>query len=449
LYQDLFVVPLGGGRVRRVRTPDGTVGMPAFSPDGRRIAYYGHTDPEGPWGVTPEHLWIVGTGGRPAAHDVTPDFDREPIDMTISDSGEGFGFPAPHWSPDGRSLTYLVSDTGATLVYRLTVRDRRPVPVMRGEWHVQGIAYGRRGRRAAILYGSAAAPADIGIIDLTRKRATPRRITNLNGDWLKTVAISKPQEVWFDSTDRKRVQGWVLKPPNFRRGRRYPAIVEVHGGPRTQYGYTFFHEMQVLAGRGYIVFYCNPRGSQGRGGAWSGVIVNQWGTVDYEDVMAGTDWLEEQPYIDRKRIGVTGGSYGGYMTNWLVGHTRRYQAAVTQRSVVSLESFFGSSDFGYDWKREFGAHPWEDPENYKRMSPLTYAKNIRTPLLIIHSENDQRCGIEQAEQLFATLKILRRTTEFVRFPEEPHGLSRHGRPDRRIVRLEHILRWFDKYMRRR
>jgi dipeptidyl aminopeptidase/acylaminoacyl peptidase len=447
--QDLFVVPVKGGKVRRVPTPEGPVEAPSFSPDSSLIAYYGHTHPDGPWGVVPMHTWVVGKAGRPAARDLTPKFDREPIDLTISDTAEGFGMMPPHWSPDGRTLTILVSDTGATLPFQFPAKGGTPRPVFKGNHHVQGVAFGKRGRRAALLIGDAVAPSEIAVISTGKRSSRPRIITKINADWLASVHIAKPQEVWVTSTDRTRVQGWVLKPPGFRTGRKYPAVVEVHGGPRTQYGYTFFHEMQMLAAQGYVVYYCNPRGSQGRGQDFSGAIVNRWGTVDYEDVMAGTDWLMQQRYIDPKRVGVTGGSYGGYMTNWIVGHTNRFKAAVTQRSVVLLETFFGTSDLGWLWNHEFGGQPWENPEGYAQMSPLTYAKNIKTPLLIIHSENDLRCAIEQGEQLYLRLKYMRKTVELVRFPEEPHGLSRHGRPDRRIARLEHILRWFDKYLRRR
>jgi len=204
--------------------------------------------------------------------------------------------------------------------------------------------------------------------------------------------------------------------------------------------------MQYLAASGYVVFYTNPRGSQGYGEAFTKAIINNWGGPDYEDVMAGTDALCQLPYVDAARVGVTGGSYGGYMTNWIVGHTQRFKAAVTQRSVVNLVSFFGSSDVGYDIRDEFLATPWDKVEELVRMSPLTYVKKIRTPLLILHNENDLRCGIEQAEELFACLRYLGRTVEFVRFPEEPHGLSRMGRPDRRMARLQFIQEWFDRYL---
>ena len=162
--------------------------------------------------------------------------------------------------------------------------------------------------------------------------------------------------------------------------------------------------------------------------------------------MAGVEYLKKKKYINKNRLGVTGGSYGGYMTNWIVGHTNQFRAAVTQRSVTDLSSFMGSSDIGYDDYREFGGFPWTNEAGYKRQSPITYAHKIRTPLLIIHSESDLRCGIEQGEQLYTRLKMLRRTVEFVRFPEEPHGLSRHGRPDRRLARLKFIVDWFAKYL---
>ena len=163
--------------------------------------------------------------------------------------------------------------------------------------------------------------------------------------------------------------------------------------------------------------------------------------------MAATDWLEKQKFINPKKMGVTGGSYGGYMTNWIIGHTNRFAAAVTQRSVVELKSFFGSSDIGWDLEREFDGFPWKNPENYEKRSPLTYYKNVKTPVLIIHSENDLRCNIEQAEQMFVKLKVLKKKVEMVRFPDEPHGLSRHGRPDRRIARLEWIIKWFNQYLK--
>jgi dipeptidyl aminopeptidase/acylaminoacyl peptidase len=195
------------------------------------------------------------------------------------------------------------------------------------------------------------------------------------------------------------------------------------------------------------VFYTNPRGGAGRGETWAEAICGGWGDLDYKDCMAAADYLEKQKFVNAKKMGVTGGSYGGYMTNWIIGHTNRFAAALTQRSVVDLKSFVGSSDFGWSLSREFDGYPWTNRENYDKCSPITYFKNVRTPVMIFHSENDMRCGIEQAEQMFTMLKVLKRKVEMVRFPEEPHGLSRHGRPDRRVARLEWMDKWFRKYLK--
>jgi dipeptidyl aminopeptidase/acylaminoacyl peptidase len=205
--------------------------------------------------------------------------------------------------------------------------------------------------------------------------------------------------------------------------------------------------MQFLAANGYVVFYTNPRGGSGRGETWADAIAGGWGDLDYKDCMAAADWMEQQKFIDKKRLGVTGGSYGGYMTNWIIGHTNRFKAAVTQRSVVELKSFFGSSDVGWSLAREFDGTPWKNSANYKKCSPLTYFEKVKTPILILHNERDLRCNIEQAEQMFTMLKYLGKTVEFVRFPEEFHGLSRHGRPDRRLARLNWILKWFKRYLK--
>ncbi|MBN1401719.1 MAG: S9 family peptidase, partial [Anaerolineae bacterium] len=219
------------------------------------------------------------------------------------------------------------------------------------------------------------------------------------------------------------------------------------GGPRAQYGYLFSHEFQFLAAHGYVVFFTNPRGSQGYGEAHSRAIVNDWGNADYRDLMAWTDYVAAQPYVDPERLGVTGGSYGGYMTLWIIGHTQRFKAAVAQRVVSNWISMWGSSDENWSFQAEFGDKPpWENLENLWRQSPMSSIGNARTPTLILHSEEDHRCPIEQGEQAYVALRTLGVPCEMVRFPDESHGLSREGRTDRRIARLEHMLRWFARYL---
>ncbi len=263
---------------------------------------------------------------------------------------------------------------------------------------------------------------------------------------MNEINIGKPEEIIIKGHDGYPIHAWILKPPGFSTNRKYPSILEVHGGPRVQYGNTFFHEMQLLAAKGYVVYYGNPRGGQGYGRKHAEVIENAWGGYDYDDCMSIAKHMTGMKYINKNRMGVTGGSYGGYMTNWIVTQTDFFKAAVTQRSVVNFISFYGSSDIGFDFDREIKGSPWNNTDSWWEMSPIRHVANVKTPLLIIHSEQDLRCPIEQAEQLFISLKKLRRKVEFVRFPGEPHGLSRCGRPDRRLARLGWIIKWFDKYL---
>jgi dipeptidyl aminopeptidase/acylaminoacyl peptidase len=235
---------------------------------------------------------------------------------------------------------------------------------------------------------------------------------------------------------------------------QYPTLFNIHGGPFTQYGNTFFDEFQVYAGGGYAVVFSNPRGSSGYSEEWGRAIRGPgpagpgWGSVDYDDCMAVAEQAVRQfDFIDGERLGVIGGSYGGFMTSWIVGHTDRFKAAVSERAVNSFVSMWGSSDFGWDMKGYLGTFLFEDVETYLKVSPLTYAEHIHTPLLILHSENDLRCPIEQGEQLFVTLRLLKRPVEMVRFPAESHELTRSGNPVHRVQRFELVLEWFDRYLK--
>jgi dipeptidyl aminopeptidase/acylaminoacyl peptidase len=261
--------------------------------------------------------------------------------------------------------------------------------------------------------------------------------------------LSAPERFPATSADGTEVEAWIMRPACFEEGRRYPVLVNIHGGPFTQYGNKFFDEFQVYAGAGYAVLYSNPRGSSGYSEDWGRAIrgpVDEgpgWGSLDYEDVMAVVDEaLRRFDFCDGERLGVLGGSYGGYMTSWIVGHTDRFRAACSERAVNSLVSQYGSSDIGHFIRSYVGAYLFEDSDAYARHSPVTYAERITTPLLILHSENDLRCNIEQAEQLYTTLRLLRRDVELVRFPGEGHELTRSGSPAHRVQRFELLLDWF-------
>jgi dipeptidyl aminopeptidase/acylaminoacyl peptidase len=450
LRDELFTVPFKGGKEKRVPTPAGPVAVPSFSPDSKWIAYVGHDNPNDSWGVTNVHIWKVAANGRGRTINLLKGFDRMVVDQTIADTADVHDAAPIFWSRDGKRIYFISSDTGNTNCFYVPARGGKPTRVFGGRCHVKAISLSARASTLAIVYSDLTTVNEIIVCPAEyRGDKQHKRLTNLNDFLSKKVALGATKEVWFKGYDGTDVQGFLATPPGFSKRKKYPAILMIHGGPRAQYGFSFFHEMNYLAGQGFVVLYTNIRGGSGRGETWADAITGGWGDIDYKDCMAAADYLETVPGVDRKRVGVGGGSYGGYMTNWIIGHTNRFKAAVTMRSICDLRSFIGSSDIGFWTDREFDGYPWTNKKNYEERSPITYFKNVRTPVLISHSERDLRCHIEQAEQMFAMLKILGKKVEMVRFPEEFHGLSRHGRPDRRIARLEIHANWFAKYLKKR
>lgn len=274
------------------------------------------------------------------------------------------------------------------------------------------------------------------------------QLTNFN-DWvIKERKLSKPEHISFEN-DGVTIDGWIMKPVDFEKGKKYPAILDIHGGPKTVYGEVFYHEMQYWANIGYVVFFCNPRGSDGKGNKFAD-IRGKYGTIDYDDIMKFTDLvLEKYPFIDRDNIGVTGGSYGGFMTNWIIGHTNRFKAAVSQRSISNWISKFGTTDIGYFFvEDQQAATPWSDVEKLWFHSPMKYADKVTTPTLFIHSDEDYRCWLPEGIQMFTSLKYHGVDSRLVMFRGENHELSRSGKPKHRVRRLEEITNWFNKYLKK-
>jgi dipeptidyl aminopeptidase/acylaminoacyl peptidase len=443
---DLFVIPAEGGELRKVETPFGSKEKPIFSPDGKRLAYFGQ-EGRGEWWKN-TCLWVVPADGSGEAKNLTESFDFHAASDTINDLPGHLPMMPPTWSKDGERLYFQVSRHGSTVLKSVALDggEQSLQTVIGGAGAVGAFSFDEEQSRLAYFYASMTDLGQVWVQELPDGRS--RKLTRVNEELLQERDMGQVEEVWFKGADGNDLQGWILKPPGFDEAKKYPSILEIHGGPRVQYGNFFMHEFYYLAAQGYVVYFCNPRGGQGYGEEHSKAIWNNWGTVDYADVMAWADLVAQKPYIDPARMGVTGGSYGGYMTNWIIGHTARFEAAVTQRSVSNMISMYGSSDLNWIFQQELGDEPpWENFENYWRQSPMKYIGNVKTPTLVIHSENDMRCAMEQDEQVFVSLKRLGVETEMVRFPDEPHGLSRGGRTDRRIVRLGHILRWFDRYLK--
>ena len=454
-WVSVFVMSSSWGAARKLTTPEGPKDGLVVSPDGKTLAWVGHIHPERGWGFDNAHIWTMpssGAGkGRSAARDIMPKFDRHCEDQTIGDTGEVAHGSTMAFSRDSKRIFFLSSDTGNTHLFYVPARGGAPTRVTHDLMHIKGFSVNGACKTATIVMTNLSTTPELYTVPTVWKADRHlTKLTAVNDKSLSRARLGRTREVWFKSFDGIELQGWLTLPPDFSPRKRYPAILEVHGGPLAQYGNTFFHEMNFLAANGYVVMYTNPRGGNGRGETFAKAIHADWGSLDYRDVMSAADYLERLPYVNSKKVGITGGSYGGYMTNWVVGHTNRFAAAVTRRCVTELATMTGTSDIGWLFSTEFDGQPWERPENYRHMSPLTHiGKHVRTPLLIIHSEHDWRCNIEQAEQLYVKLKWLKKTVEMVRFPEESHGLSRHGRPDRRVANLYWVRNWFDLYLKGR
>ncbi|MFD3156812.1 alpha/beta hydrolase family protein [Haloimpatiens sp. FM7330] len=275
-----------------------------------------------------------------------------------------------------------------------------------------------------------------------------KRISQFN-EWVQNERkIASLEKITVKSAAGIEIDGWVMKPVDFDENKKYPAILNIHGGPKSAFGEVFFHEMQYWASKEYVVFFCNPRGSNGKNDAFSD-IRGKFGTIDYDDFMKFTDEvLKKCFYIDKERVGVTGGSYGGYMTNWIIGHTNRFKAAVSQRSISNWITMFGTSDIGYYWvEYQNAATLWSDITKLWDCSPLKYANNVTTPTLFINSDRDFRCFYAQGLEMFTALKYNNVESKFCMFKDENHELSRSGRPKQRIGRLKEITKWFDKYLK--
>jgi dipeptidyl aminopeptidase/acylaminoacyl peptidase len=276
---------------------------------------------------------------------------------------------------------------------------------------------------------------------------TQTRITDFNGKLWSQLNLTAPEEINYTSFDGKRIQAWVQKPPDFDQQKKYPLILDIHGGPHSAYGWVFDHEFQWMAAKGYVVLYVNPRGSTSYGQEFGNIIQYRYPGDDYRDLMIGVDELLKRGYVDQKKLGVTGGSGGGVLTDWTITHTDRFSAAVSQRDISNWASWWYTADFTLFQPNWFKAPPFEDPQDYNNRSAITFVKDIHTPVLFVLGESDFRTPQDSGgEQLFRALKYMKRPTAMVVFPRETHELSRSGEPWHRIERLEYILGWFDRWM---
>jgi acylaminoacyl-peptidase len=439
--RDIYKIPAKGGEMEMLTQGEHLISNLSYSPNGEEFAYLGHDLHA--MTATNTEIWVMPSGGGDPIN-LTASFDRSVGRGVGSDVRVSTPNPGAVWSPEGDSIYFLTGSIPTSNVYRV---DRRASEVeqLTSGVNVEGFSLSADASVMAYNAMDATHLTELWISDGKGER----RVTKFNDRALRGLNLCEPEHLTFKNELGADIDAWVMKPPDFEPGGKYPAVLEVHGGPLSIYGNAMYYEFQLLAADGYVVLYTNPRGSGGYGEEYGAVLLGQFGTVDYEDLMTFVDdALERFDFIDPERLGVTGGSYGGYMTNWIVTQTDRFRAAVSCRSTCNRHSHHGYSDMGFRHGPSGNmGYPWKDEDKLLRQSPIRYTANTKTPTLLIHSENDLRCPMGQAEEFFVALKELGVDTELVRFPDENHELSRSGKPKHREERLRHILRWFDRYLK--
>lgn len=459
---DLYSVAAAGGKPTKITTidldtqfgPDG--GALALSPDGKQVAFTAATtQPVNSY--TQPDLWVLDLLPNAKPRNLTAGFDFDVPGSVIADSAtpRANGRNKPIWTADGKGLIAVYTKEGKA---NLAVFD---IPVAAdadaGTAGVHDLTSGNQGvmsfralpdtSKLIYVVSTPTRINDLFVLDRATPGATPTQLTHVNDQLLSKLNLTEPEEIWYESFDGKRIEAWLQKPPNFDSNKKYPLILNIHGGPHVAYGHIFDHEFQWMAAKGYVVLYPNPRGSTSYGQEFGNIIQYHYPGDDYKDLMAGVDEAIKSGYIDDKKLGVTGGSGGGLLTNWVVGQTNRFAAAVAQRDIASWEDWWYSWDFAIFHPTWFKVPPFEDPQEYRARSPINYVKNVTTPMMFILGEADYRTPPGSGgEQMFRALKFRKIPTVMVRFPNESHELSRAGQPWHRIERLQHIVGWFDHWL---
>jgi dipeptidyl aminopeptidase/acylaminoacyl peptidase len=422
---DVWVVDAAGGSLTKISDHAQADNSPRWSPDGQTIAFLSAV-PE----KSHPKIWLAASAGGPARLAV------DGLDLIPS---------ALRWAADGRSLYFETGAKGTTHLYRADLASRSVAPVTGGDRTVRFADVSDKASRLAYAVNDPTHLDDLFVADLNGRNE--RQLTHVNQLLWKQLQLVSVERVPFKGADGWDVDGFLMKPLGWEAGKKYPMILTIHGGPAGQFGFDWYHEFQVYAAHGWAVFFTNPRGSTGYGEKFERGIELNWGGKDYVDIMNGVDAvLAKYPWIDKERLGVTGGSYGGFMTNWIVSHTNRFKAAVTLRSISNFVSDDGTRDGAYGHADDFAGDIFEKFELYWDRSPLKYVKHVKTPTLVLHSDNDYRVPMEQGEQWFRALRHFGVPSEIVFFPRENHNLTRTGEPKHLVESLNWQVYWFEKYL---
>ena len=425
---DLFLVPLvasaGGGTPKRITTRTGADTSPSYSPDGRYIAY--RSQARAGYESDLWELWL---------------YDRATNQSKRIASEFTDWIESVKWSPDSKSMFLIAPLKGAEAIYEVTLDGKMTLITQSGSASEVDVA--RDGKTIYFDLSTLTRPSDIYSM---RPGSTPKKLTTENDAKLAQVAMGEPASTWWKGADDTPVQGWLIKPPHFDASKKYPAVVLIHGGPQGAWsnGWSYRWNGEMFAARGYVVLMPNPRGSSGFGQQFLEEISRDWGGRVYTDIMNGVDRLAALPYVDGNRIGAAGASFGGYMVDWILGHTNRFKALVTHDGVYNLESMYGVTEELWFPEWEFGGTPWDNPELYEKWSPHRFVKNFATPTLVVHGELDYRVPIDQGLQLFTALQRRGVPSRLLLFPDEGHWVLK---PQNSKLWHQTVLDWLDRWLK--
>ena len=442
----IWLYDFASGETCRVLKEDYPVRNPTFSPDGSTIAFIGCDDPFN-WHSSPHHLWVIDfvRSSFPlswaSARNLTKQIDR-PIGSGASSELRYMATTNPLcWTRDSSAIITLVCTEGQGHVWKIPLDSSDPPrQLSQGTRVISSLSMSRTGV-LAFMDGSATVPDEVFI---RKPEGQEIQLTTLNKEIAESMLLVEPERIQLVASDGWDIEGWIMRPVGYQPHKKYPTILWIHGGPNGMYGYGFSFQFQYAVNRGFAVVFLNPRGSVGYGAKFSMAVLGDWGGKDFGDLMCGVDRAIDLGVADAERLGVTGGSYGGFMTCWSVTQTNRFKAAVASASITDQYSMYGTSDIGYGFTYvSIGGQPWEDPSNLLLRSPLRHSKAVTTPLLLMHGENDLRCPVGQSEEFFTALRSQHKTCVFVRYPGEGHQLKQ---PRHIADRLERTVAWFEYYL---
>jgi dipeptidyl aminopeptidase/acylaminoacyl peptidase len=442
---ELYAVPVAGGEIAKVTGIQGVIQDYAESPDGKWIAFTGQLS-KPVLSFSQPHLYVVATAAGSVPKDIAPNAD---LDIGGGVGGDqhpprGGSNQRLYWTSDNNGVIQVAAEKGEANLRRFDVATGKMTPITTGQHEV--MSWTTSSDRSKLVV-EISTPTLIDDLYTVGDGGKLTRLTNVNEKLWSELNLTEPEMIWYTSFDGKKIQAWVQRPPNFQEGKKYPSILNIHGGPHSEYGYNFFHEMQWMAAKGYVVLYPNPRGSTGYGQEFGNIIQYRYPGDDYKDLMAGVDELIKRGWIDPAKLGVTGGSGGGLLTNWVVTQTDRFKAAAAQRDISDWAAWWYTADFTLFQPNWFRGTPFQDPADYRARSPITYIEKVKTPMMFILGEADYRTPPGAGgEQMFRALKFRKIPTVMVRFPGESHELSRSGQPWHRVERLQNIVKWFDIYL---